>query len=63
MYVLTVFEHFGIDRLQVVFARRQGTMNDITMDDSFGAMKDDVDVDAPAPNATKESTAVDETKS
>ncbi|CAB1117473.1 unnamed protein product [Ectocarpus sp. CCAP 1310/34] len=25
---------------EVVFARRQGTMDDITMDDSFGAMKE-----------------------
>lgn len=38
--------------MQVVFARRQGTMDDITMDDSFGAMKEDADV--PAPGGTKE---------
>lgn len=38
-------------------------MNDITMDDSFGAMKDDVGVDAAVPDATKEVTGGDETKS
>ncbi|CAN0063320.1 unnamed protein product [Ectocarpus sp. 8 AP-2014] len=37
---------------EVVFARRQGTMDDITMDDSFGAMKEDAGV--PAPGGTKE---------
>lgn len=46
---------------QVVFARRQGTMNDITMDDSFGAMKDDADV--AAPGSTKEDTDGDDSKS
>ena len=34
------WERFGG---QVVFARREGTMGDITMEDSFGAMKDETD--------------------
>lgn len=38
--------------MQVVFARRQGTMDDITMDDSFGAMKEGADV--PASDGAKE---------
>lgn len=37
-------------------------MNDITMDDSFGVMKDDVDVAAP-DDATKESTGGGDNKS
>eukprot|EP00903_Cladosiphon_okamuranus_P015740 g14528.t1 len=47
---------------EVVFARRQGTMDDITMDNSFGAAKDDVDVDIVASDATKESTGENESK-
>ncbi|CAM9973650.1 unnamed protein product, partial [Hapterophycus canaliculatus] len=35
---------------EVVFARRQGTMSDITMDDSFGAMKEE---EVPPPDETK----------
>ncbi|CAM9181150.1 unnamed protein product [Scytosiphon promiscuus] len=38
---------------EVVFARRQGTMSDITMDDSFGAMKEEEEV--PPPNDAKQS--------
>lgn len=50
-------------RLQVVFARRQGTMSDITMDDSFGAMKDE-DGAASAPSDAKEGDgSVDNKKS
>ena len=38
-------------------------MNDITMDDSFGAMKDGVDVDVAAPDATEDTAGGDDTKS
>lgn len=41
-------------RWQVVFARREGTMGDITMEDSFGAMKDETDEGGEGGRAASE---------